>query len=101
MTLIKPLSHLEKKRFLIFVILTIVIFGILYIYQYNDFSNLRYKKTILKSKIDEVLKTQNELKSQLFSITDPKNFTDFAKKNNLVVETKPKYLIVKKWVSGF
>jgi len=99
MTIVKPILDKKNKNFIIFLFSVILIFGILYIYTYNILANARYQETQLKNKISSALTSQNELKDQLFAITDPKNFEFLAQKYNLVYNNKPEYFILHKWVS--
>lgn len=98
MTIIKPSLYEKNKKFIFLVIGVVLVFGILYIYKYNELANLRFQEKNLKKEIEALSKEHNELKSRLFVITDPRNFDEIAKKYNLVLENKPEYFVLNKWL---
>lgn len=99
MTIIRPSLYVQNKRFIILLITVVLVFGILYIYNYNRLASLRFQESQIKSQLEKLTAEQNELKNKLFTITDPRKFEDLAKKYNLVLEIKPDYFVLYKWLS--
>ncbi len=76
-----------------FVVLAVIfVGGGFYIFEYNNFVNVRHERNALKSSISEKQSVNADLKNQLYGEIDPANLETLANGSNLILEKKPQYL---------
>ncbi len=92
MTIIRPNKNTSLIKFLFAVLAVVFIGGGFYIFEYNNFVNVRHERNALKSGILEQQSLNADLKNQLYNEIDPINLETLAWTSNLVLEKKPQYL---------
>jgi hypothetical protein len=94
MTILRPSKKRGDFRLkLVFIIVAVsLLYGGIYIYEYNNFASLRYESEKLARELGEERIVNSDLRNKLYAILpfDPKG--EFLADGSLVLEPKPKYL---------
>ncbi len=99
MTIIKPTVQKNYIRFFALLVITILVGGVFYVFEYNSFVNARYQVTTLQSKISDAETQNTKLKNTYYTMTDPTNLEALVPEYHLTLARQPEYLTQSKWVS--
>lgn len=94
MTIIKPNHKFKHAKFLGFLCVILIVMGGIYVFEYNSLVNVRYSLRKAKTTIKSAEQDNNNLKNQIFNITDPEKMIFSASLHSLVLEQNPEYLSV-------
>ena len=92
MTIIRPNKNKSISKFLILLLSIIFVGGGCYIFEYNNFVNIRHERNDLKKSIADMQNANADLKNQLYEAVDPGILRTLASNQNLVLDEKPQYL---------
>lgn len=92
MTIIRPNKNKYFLKFLFIVLAVIFIGGGFYVFEYNNFVNIRHERNALKKGLTEMQSLNADLKNELFSEIDSANLEGLARNYDLVLEKKPVFL---------
>jgi cell division protein FtsL len=95
MTIISPSKNLSTLKFVFLIFAIIFVNGLFYIYQYNQFVNLRHQIANLEETINQYRVVNTDLKNNLYRLTEPAVLKALALEKGLIIDTKPDYLEIK------
>ncbi|MBI5306706.1 hypothetical protein HZB04_03960 [Candidatus Wolfebacteria bacterium] len=102
MTYIQPNKNNNKINFIISILMissvSMVVWGV---FLYNQTVNLRYEIVDYEKMIKQEEVRSAELKNNLYSVLDPKNFEIFKGSETLVLDNHPKYVKSQSLVAGY
>ena len=94
MTILRPSKKRGDFRLkLVFIIVAVsILYGGVYIYEYNNFASLRYESEKLGRELGEQRIVNSDLRNQLYAMLSLDAESRFLTDGSLVLEPKPKYM---------
>lgn len=99
MTIIQPSSSKKLIHFLAVFFIILLIGGLFYIYQYNQLVSLKHRLAALEKNYIQAQMLNADLKTQLYQLTDTEILKSIAAEKGLIMDIKPHYLNLEKWLA--
>lgn len=95
MTIIRPHKSYSIKCFLAFFFASVLVVGLVYIFQYNFLVKTRAEVLSLKKQIPAYQTEVATLKNDLYGMLDPVNLQELATEEGFIIDKHPQYVTVK------
>lgn len=99
MTIINPSKRGNNFIFIVFLFGIFLFSGIFYIYQYNRLVDMRHRIASLENSLIKAEVVNTDFKNKLYQIVDPLKLKEAAAGSGLVLDSRPDYLDIGKWLS--